>query len=179
MLPAATRLITIDDAPALAELVNESRAFLAPWEPIRPESFFTVAGQREVIDGLLERHRARLGLPHVVLAASGEVAGRITLDGITRGAFQSCGMGYWVAERHKGQGLATRAVAEMVRRAFEDLGLHRVEAGTLLHNARSQRVLEKNGFTSYGVAPQLVHIEGRWQDHLMFQRLNDFWTERT
>jgi ribosomal-protein-alanine N-acetyltransferase len=178
VLPAATRLIAVDDAPALAELVNESRGFLAPWEPIRPESFFTVAGQREVIEGLLDRRFLGLTSPHVVLTPTGEVAGRITLDGITRGAFQSCGMGYWVAERHNGQGLATLAVAEMVRRAFDDLGLHRVEAGTLVHNARSQRVLEKNGFERYGLAPQLVHIDGRWQDHVMFQRVNAAWTER-
>jgi ribosomal-protein-alanine N-acetyltransferase len=87
-------------------------------------------------------------------------------------------MGYWVSPEANGRGLATAAVAELVGIAFEVEGLHRVEAGTLLHNVRSQRVLEKNGFVRYGVAPQLVHIAGRWQDHLMFQRLNDHWQER-
>ena len=74
-----------------------------------------------------------------------------------------------------GRGLATVAVAELVAIAFDELGLQRIAAGTLLHNARSQSVLERNGFARYGMAPAMVHIAGQWQDHVMFQRLNDRW----
>lgn len=70
-----------------------------------------------------------------------------------------------------GRGLATGAVAALVRQAFERLDLHRVEAGTLLHNVRSQRVLENNGFTRFGVAPAYLNIAGRWQDHALYQRV--------
>jgi len=172
-----TRLVSLEDAPALAALLRSGRDFFAPWEPVRPAEYFTPDGQREVIEALLARHDLGLALPCVILDDDGGVAGRINLDGISRGAFQSCGMGYWVAPDHNGRGLATSAVGEVVRIAFDQLGLHRVEAGTLLHNARSQRVLERNGFSRYGVAPELVRIEGRWQDHVMFQRLNNRWAE--
>ena len=60
----------------------------------------------------------------------------------------------------------------MLRTAFGELGLHRVEAGTLVHNRASQRVLERNGFVRYGLAPQYLRIAGRWQDHVLFQVLN-------
>ena len=40
-----TRLITLDDAAALASLLRVNREFLAPWEPVRPEEYFTVEGQ--------------------------------------------------------------------------------------------------------------------------------------
>jgi ribosomal-protein-alanine N-acetyltransferase len=60
----------------------------------------------------------------------------------------------------------------MLRLAFGELHLHRVEAGTLVHNAASQRVLERNGFVRYGLAPQYLRIAGRWQDHVLFQVLN-------
>jgi ribosomal-protein-alanine N-acetyltransferase len=170
-----TRPLTLDDAPALAALLNDSREFFAPWDPLRDESFFTAEGQREVLSALLGRKALGLMLPQVIVNEHGAVAGRITLDSITRGAYQSCGMGYWVAPADNGRGLATAAVAEVVRIAFDELGLHRVEAGTLLHNARSQRVLEKNGFTRYGVAPAMLNIAGQWQDHVMFQRLNETW----
>ena len=174
-----TRLLTLEDASALAELLTDNRAFLAPWEPLRDLAFFTARGQRDVLRGLLERHALGLTIPHVVLNESGAVAGRITLDGIARGAFQSCGMGYWVAGPDNGRGLATAAVAELVRIAFAELGLHRVEAGTLLHNSRSQRVLERNGFVRYGIAPAMVSIAGQWQDHVMFQRINNDWQSQT
>ena len=65
------------------------------------------------------------------------------------------------------------AVAEAVQLAFGDLGLHRVEASTLLHNVASQRVLARNGFEQYGTAPRYLQIAGRWQDHLLFARLKD------
>ncbi|NLE17967.1 MAG: GNAT family N-acetyltransferase, partial [Propioniciclava sp.] len=72
----------------------------------------------------------------------------------------------------------TRAVAEAVAIGFGALNLHRLEAGALVHNIGSQRVLERNGFTRYGLAPELVHIAGRWQDHVLFQRLNPDWAPR-
>jgi [ribosomal protein S5]-alanine N-acetyltransferase len=53
--------------------------------------------------------------------------------------------------------------------AFEELGLHRVQAATLLDNVRSQRVLERNGFVRFGVAPTYLNISGRWQDHALYR----------
>jgi ribosomal-protein-alanine N-acetyltransferase len=35
----------------------------------------------------------------------------------------------------------------------------------------SQRVLERNGFVRYGLAPAYLEIAGRWQDHVMYQAL--------
>lgn len=67
------------------------------------------------------------------------------------------------------------AVREIVRVAFEELGLHRVRAETLLHNVRSQRVLERNGFVRFGMAPRYLNIAGRWQDHAMYQVVNPSW----
>lgn len=78
---------------------------------------------------------------------------------------------YWVAESHNGRGLATQAVAAMLDIAWS-LGLHRVEAGTLVENHASQRVLTANGFTRYGLAPAYLRIDDRWQDHILFQVLN-------
>jgi [ribosomal protein S5]-alanine N-acetyltransferase len=170
---STTRLITPDDAPALAELLRASRDFLAPWEPVREEEYFTVDGQRTVIQNDLEQHDQGAKQPHVILGDAGEVVGRITLNGIVRSCFQSCSMGYWVSAGHNGRGFATAAVREMVRVAFEELGLHRVQAETLLHNVRSQRVLERNGFVRFGMAPAYLKIAGRWQDHAMFQLIAD------
>jgi ribosomal-protein-alanine N-acetyltransferase len=99
--------------------------------------------------------------------------GRVTLTGIVRGPFLSATLGYWVAQDHNGRGLATAATADMVRRAFDDLGLHRVEAGALVHNHASRRVLERNGFELFGTAPRFLRIDGRWQDHVLYQRLNE------
>ncbi len=55
-----------------------------------------------------------------------------------------------------------------------ELGLHRLQVGTLVHNMRSQRVLAKSGFEQFGRADRYLHIDGAWQDHLLLHRiLND------
>jgi [ribosomal protein S5]-alanine N-acetyltransferase len=164
-----TRLVRPEDAPALARLVRENRENLAPYEPPRAESYFSEEGQAVLIAELLSDHERGAGLPHVILGSVGQVAGRITLSNIVRGAFQSCVFGYWVDAAQRGQGLATAAVASVKTIAFAELGLHRMEAGTLLHNVASQRVLRRNGFHPIGVAQDYLHIGGRWQDHVLFQ----------
>jgi len=168
----ACRLITLDDAPVLAELLQVNRDFLAPWDPIRPDEYFTLAGQQAEISGALARYEQGTTLPYVVVDESGRVIGRITLSGIVRGAFQSCSVGYWVGARDNGRGLATAAVADIIGVAFGELGLHRIQAETLLHNYASQKVLERNGFVRIGVAQAYLNIAGRWQDHVIYQLLN-------
>ncbi len=61
-------------------------------------------------------------------------------------------IGYAIAPAFQGQGLATDAVAQMVRRAFEDASVRAVDAHTLGHTNPSARVLEKSGFRKIGEA---------------------------
>lgn len=168
-----TRLIRVDDAPVLADLLSANRDFLAPWEPRRADDYFTVAGQDAVVRELLDAHAQGRTLPHVIVDDHDRPVGRITLSGIVHGAFRSCSVGYWVDAEHNGRGLATRAVSEVARLAFTDLRLHRVQAETLEHNVASQRILQRRGFVRIGMAPAYLHIAGRWQDHVLWQLLAD------
>jgi [ribosomal protein S5]-alanine N-acetyltransferase len=77
-----------------------------------------------------------------------------------------------VGVTHTGRGLATAAVRDIVGVAFGELNLHRVQAETLLHNVRSQRVLKRNGFVRIGMAPAYLNIAGRWQDHVLYPVVN-------
>jgi ribosomal-protein-alanine N-acetyltransferase len=107
----------------------------------------------------------------LLLERAGEIVGRVNLSDIVRGAFCSAHLGYWVDARLAGRGLMTAAIAAALAHACDDLGLHRVQAATLLHNAASQRVLERTGFERFGMAPRYLQIAGRWQDHVLFQRI--------
>jgi ribosomal-protein-alanine N-acetyltransferase len=166
------RLVTLDDIPVLTELLLANREFIAPFDPARDDSYFTIDGQRAVITAALENHGAGRLAPYVVLDDAGLAIGRITLNDIVRGPLQSAVLGYWVDAAHNGRGHASTAVREMLTVAFDELRLHRIEAGTLLDNVRSQRVLERNGFERFGVAPKLLKIAGRWQDHVLYQLLS-------
>ncbi len=172
-MSTGTRLrpVELADAAELAAIVSASADHLRPFEPTRPESYFTEAGQRATIGGLLAAARTGGSVPFVIVGDDDELLGRITLSGVTRGALQSCALGYWVRADRVRQGHATRAVGLAVAHAFGALGLHRVQAETLPENTASQRALERNGFTRYGLAPQYIRIAGEWRDHVMFQVL--------
>jgi ribosomal-protein-alanine N-acetyltransferase len=169
---AVTRLVTLDDAAALARLQAVNRDYLAPWSPLQGDRYFTEAGQCEVVSRDLAAYERGGMLPLAILDRGGAVCGRINLNSITRGAFQSASVGYWVSESHIGRGLASAAVADAVDIGFGELGLHRLEAATLLHNTPSQRVLARNGFRPFAVSEAYLKIAGKWQDHILFVLLN-------
>jgi ribosomal-protein-alanine N-acetyltransferase len=157
------RLLTADDAAELAALIVENRSFLAPYEPPRDERFYTVDGQRE----RLQREDKHI----FAILEDDRIAGIAALSNVVRGPLQSANLGYWGAGRVNGRGLATAGVRELIPIAFGDLGLHRLEAGALVDNLASQRVLEKNGFERIGIARGYLHIGGAWRDHVLFQLL--------
>ena len=117
------------DARALAEAFQKNRTHLAPWEPIRPDKFYTVQGQQEMITRQRRELSAGTGLP-MVLVCKDEVVGLLTLSSIVRGAFQNAHLGYWVDQDLQGSGIMTAAVAAAVNIARRDLALHRLEAAT-------------------------------------------------
>src|SRR5665647_3092126 len=79
---------------------------MAPTEPDRDESFYTVEGQSQVIGVALTEHQAGIRLPHVILDDDGSVVGRATLNEIVRGPLQSASLGYYVDGRRNGRGRA-------------------------------------------------------------------------
>ncbi|SDR81285.1 GNAT family N-acetyltransferase [Actinopolymorpha singaporensis] len=99
------------------------------------------------------------------------IAGEFTLSTIILGAFRSATLGYWIDVGYTRRGLATRGVQQVCQAARDEMGLHRVEASTIVANAASQGVLRKSGFEQIGTAPRYLHVGGEWQDCHLFQRI--------
>ena len=57
-----------------------------------------------------------------------------------------CELGYWLGKPFWGQGIMPEAVQEMLRHAFEDIGMSKVWVGYYEGNMKSRRVQEKCGF---------------------------------
>jgi [ribosomal protein S5]-alanine N-acetyltransferase len=163
------RPLSLEDAPAMAAAYARNQEHLAPWDPPRPPEFWTVEGQRSRIAAELEAtalgRQAAWAVHH-----GGEVVGRVALNNIVHGPFRSASMGYWIDARHTGRGVATWAGEHACAEALR-LGLHRVEAGTLVHNTASQGVLRRLRFTHYGTAERYLFIAGQWRDHHLYQRI--------
>ena len=58
-----------------------------------------------------------------------------------------CELGYWIGKPFWGRGYVPEAATELLRRAFEDLGMRSVWCGYYEGNVKSKRVQEKLGFT--------------------------------
>lgn len=162
------RPLSVSDAGALADAYVRNRTHLAQWEPIRPTGYYGEAWQAADLARRAAEADSGLGVS-LGLFSGDAVIGRFNIAGISRGPFQSAGLGYWVDHEHASRGLASTAVQAIVSSARAELRLHRLEASTLLHNIGSQRVLEKAGFERIGMAPKYLRIAGEWQDHALFQ----------
>lgn len=157
------------DASALLDLKRRNRDFFQPFEPIRDESHFTLEGQEQEITNSNEgATRDQSYIYGIFLKETDEIVGRIALTGIVRGPFQNAYLGYYIDQDHNSKGYATAAVSLCLIKAFNEIGLHRVQAGVMPRNLPSIRVLEKTGFRHEGSAKTYLKINGTWEDHELF-----------
>ncbi len=78
-------------------------------------------------------------------------------------------IGYDLARAHWGQGLATEAVAAILRFGFERMRLHRVESETIVDNHPSVRLLERFGFRREGVRREYsLEDDGAFHDSAVY-----------
>lgn len=77
-------------------------------------------------------------------------------------------LGWWIGTRWWGRGITAVAVRGLIRYCFEDLDLHRVEAGVMVPNQASARVAEKAGLRLEGVAKEAYLKRGERLDRLLF-----------
>jgi [ribosomal protein S5]-alanine N-acetyltransferase len=171
VLPDDYRIVPlrVDHAERAAAAYTRNREHLAPWDPVREESFYTTEGQQDALVRQLSLVEGGL-MAAWVIEHGPDVVGRVNLNNVVRGVLCSAAVGYWVDQTHLRRGLATAAVEHACREAAA-MGLHRVEAGTMVHNVASQRVLLRAGFEQYGMAPRFLFIAGDWQDHNLYQRI--------
>jgi ribosomal-protein-alanine N-acetyltransferase len=160
------------DYSAWARLREQSRAFLAPWEPTWPSDDLTRSAFRRRLRRQAEDIAADESFAFLIFeSTSDELLGGLTLGGIRRGVAQAATLGYWMGAPHAGKGRMTRAVAAVVRFGFDTLRLHRIEAACIPDNAPSIALLERNGFQREGFARAYLKINDAWRDHVLLALL--------
>ncbi|PUB28020.1 [SSU ribosomal protein S5P]-alanine acetyltransferase [Promicromonospora sp. AC04] len=164
------RELSKDDAAAIADAYLRNREHLAPWDPARPEEFYTEEWHKERLWAQVVENSTGRAL-YTVLESDGAIVGRLNLTDVVHGAFENGHLGYWLDGQFTGRGLMTRAIEALANHARDEVGLHRLQAATLPHNEASQAVLTRAGFERIGFAPAYLKIAGKWQDHVMFQRI--------
>src|SRR5579872_14730 len=139
------QLLRLDHAPALLAFERENRAYFAASIPDRGDEFFAEFDTRHA--QLLAEQAAGTAYFHLLVAAGGEVVGRVNLIEVADGSAE---LGYRIAQKAAGQGLATAAVRKVRELAATEYGLSRLRARVTLNNPASRKVLEHNGFVAVG-----------------------------
>ncbi|MET8179751.1 GNAT family N-acetyltransferase [Streptomyces sp. NPDC005336] len=149
-------------APAVLAFELANRTYFAASISDRGDDFFDQFTDR--YNASLAEQEAGICAFYVLVAEDGSVHGRFNLYDLEDGTAR---LGYRVAERVAGRGVATAAVRELCRLAVVRHGLRTLRAATSHNNAASQRVLTKAGFVPVGpaVPADLGGKPGTWYQH--------------
>jgi ribosomal-protein-alanine N-acetyltransferase len=166
-----------DDIPAILQYYRINKAYLEPFEPQRPDNFYTVEFWEAALQARKKDFHTGNSIRLFIFDQTkpAAVIGTINLNNIIRGAFHAANLGYGLAAQKQGQGFMTEAGHRLITYAFKDLNLHRIMASYMPHNQRSANVLKRLGFEIEGTAREYLFINGKWQDHVMTSLINSTW----
>jgi len=160
------------DAQSLTGLVSRNKYFWSTYEPLQRPEYYTIDAQyKKIQESLYLMGSKREYTFGIYELGTNNLIGHISLYAIKRLPYSSAFVGYAMDEIYVGKGIVTEAVELVVQFAFEQIGLHRVEAYVSTENSASIRVLEKSGFQQEGLLRKLLYINGQWVDHYMYARL--------
>lgn len=144
-MQAKLQRLRADHAPALLAFERENRAYFAASISDRGDAYFDEFDDRLAM--LLAEQADGICHFHVLVDSDGTIVGRVNLVDVADG---SADLGYRIASRAAGQGVATEAVREVCELAAASYGLTSLRAVTTLDNAASRAVLAKTGFVVTG-----------------------------
>lgn len=174
------RTLSDQDYDAWFDVRRRCRDWLIPWEP-RPAGAPPTPEDRASFAARCaarERERQLGGGYGFGVFLDARFSGEITLSSIQRGPFQNGFIGYWIDRELAGRGLTPEAVVVVLRFAFEELALHRIEIAIVPRNRPSRRVVEKIALREEGVALGYLEIDGRWEDHVRYAITAEEWSAR-
>jgi ribosomal-protein-alanine N-acetyltransferase len=159
------------DRAEFVALMRASRAFHRPWAtaPTDEQAFeaYLVDSRRHDFQAMLACRREDLA-----------ILGFFNLSHITRGSLQSAYLGYAVASVYANQGYMREGIELVLREAFLNLRLHRIEANIQPGNHASIALARGAGFSREGFSPRYLKIGGRWRDHERWAILAEDWRVR-
>ncbi|WP_144468893.1 GNAT family N-acetyltransferase [Bacillus pumilus] len=159
------RALTEKDAQSLLTLELENLSYFQQFTPLVKDDFFTLSRQIERIQRSVERCAQDEAYMHgIFLNETDGFIGTISLSSVVRGPVEGAWLGYVLDEK----GYMTEAIRLIIDYAFDELHLHRIEAGVKPSNIGSIRVLEKTGFENEGLNRKKVKINDVWEDHYLF-----------
>jgi ribosomal-protein-alanine N-acetyltransferase len=169
------KVLKSTEADKVLEYYTRNTDFLEEWDPHRPDGFYTLLYQEQMLEKEYKAFEEGTLLKLWISLKSDplKVIGFIVFNNIIRGSFLSCHLGYKLDKDEINKGIVTEALKKGIEVIFDGYRLHRIEANIMPKNARSLRVVQKLGFYNEGLAYKYLKIHGKWEDHIHWVLLND------
>lgn len=167
-----------DHVGKIVSYLRRNREHLRPWEPRRDDFYFTepawvAAPERDQSEA---RAKAAYRFRMMLKGGDGEFIGTISIRDINFWPCNHATLGYSLDHAWEGQGLMREGVAAVIRFAFDELNLRRIEACYMPANVRSERLLSALGFHVEGLLRSSMEVDGVWEDHTLCSLINENWT---
>jgi RimJ/RimL family protein N-acetyltransferase len=163
------RPFTLDDAPVVRELAGA-------WEIAETTATIPHPYEEGMAEAWIGTHQEAFKSGEAVTFAvirntDALLVGAIGLE-ISKAQYKA-ELGYWIGKPYWNHGYGTEASQEVLRYAFEVLGLNRVQARHMTKNPASGRVMQKIGMTYEGTVRQSLFRWGQFEDAAIYAILRD------
>ena len=175
------RPLAATDFEAWSEVRLRNGEWLTKWEPMPLITSPDPATSRDAFThrcAARDRERQSGNAYCMGLFVNNVFVGEVNLNSVMRGAMQSGTIGYWIDEAKAGNSYVSEAVLVLMKFAFEELRLHRMEICIVPRNANSRRVAEKLQLREEGIAERFLEINGVWEDHVRYGFTIEEWQDR-
>lgn len=170
------KLASVADAQALCAYRCRNCEYLAVFEPVRTDDYYTHDGVLHHLQNLEQSMVQGKSVNYVIMDGTNDkVIGVINFSHIMPMPFSACYLGYALDKDYQGRGIMGRSLGVCIDRLFDEKNLHRIMANYLPDNHKSAKVLERLGFVKEGYAKEYLYINGKWQDHIMTALTNPNW----
>ncbi|NMH70029.1 GNAT family N-acetyltransferase [Bacillus sp. RO3] len=166
------RLLELQDAERIHDLIDQSRNHLREWLPWVDHSTTvedTIAFIKGTRTGFANNTSLKAGIVYNDELAG--VAGFNEMNWSNKLAV----MGYWLGEGFQGKGIMTKVSKGLTDYAFSYLKMNKVEITAAEFNYRSRAIPERLGFTMEGKIRHREWVNGQFVDHIVYGILRDEW----
>jgi len=160
------------DAPRIVEACTDPRT--RQWLPLLPDPY-DEAEAHSWLDAQSEARATGRSICWAVVDPADEATMLASISFFDYTPEAECEIGYWAHPDARGKGVVTRAMREVVRYCFEDLGVRRVTAAAAVENKASIHVIESSGLRPWGTERLGVEIHGGRSDLGWFDLLVEEW----
>jgi len=165
-------LLEPSHAKELFRLTDENREYLAEWLPW-VDSVQQPEDTVQFIEQSQKQWFKNQGFQAAIIV-DGSIAGTIGHHEIDWQNYKTS-LGYWLGESYQGRGIMTKCCDAIVRHAFDELDLNRVEIHCAIDNQKSRAVPERLGFIKEAIQKEAIQLNGQFKDQVVFRALSSEW----